>query len=390
MKKLTLRRRRWFRMRQRRTLRRRRQLSGQPLSIGLVYGPDYVQAVFLPKPVMSLPAVMSLDENLDETLRYVGSLRQRLLRPPRSGLRSLRDRTEGFRKQRGAPKWIAPYVDFGNINTIDVSTALILAAEYDRARYLRALDAGRLGRLSVVNPQTWNQDVVTTLFNLGFFQLLGISDYVAADNPDAPKVVRFRAGQRNDPTEVDQLIQELEKMFDEVNLNPGDACFELAGALGEAMENVVHCAYPRSDGLPHPHVGRWWMTGSVDRKTRTMAIAIYDQGISIPGSLKGWKFYEGFTNRFKRLLGLAPDLNDPTYDGQVIKLAIEESTSSTGLSQHGKGLAHIQAFVDSCKSGRLRILSRCGKYEYTKGNQPVVESLETSVGGTLVEWQVTI
>jgi hypothetical protein len=121
-----------------------------------------------------------------------------------------------------------------------------------------------------------------------------------------------------------------------------------------------------------------------------MAVAIFDQGISIPGSLKDWKFFEGFTRRFRNLFGLAPDLSDPKYDGEVIRLAIEESASSTGLSQHGKGLAHIRAFVDSCKTGRLLILSRCGKYEYHKGNQPLVEYLPTTVGGTLVEWQVTI
>jgi hypothetical protein len=156
---------------------------------------------------------MSVDKNLPETVAYLGDLRQRLLKPPRSGLRSLQARAEGFRKQRGAPRWIAPYVDFANIREIDVSSALMLAAEYDRARYLRMVDAGQIGRLSVVNPQTWNPEVVATLFNLGFFQLLGISDYAPAENPDVPKVVRFRAGQRNDPTEVDSLINEIEKML---------------------------------------------------------------------------------------------------------------------------------------------------------------------------------
>src|SRR5690606_2528751 len=133
---------------------------------------------------------------------------------------------------------------------------------------------------------------------------------------------------------------QLEAMFEDVGLNADDACFELNGALGEAMENCVRCAYPDGASLTFRHIGRWWMTGALDRRERRMKVAIFDQGVSIPGSLKDWRYYESFSKRFLRMLGVAPDLSQPMFDGEVIRLAIEESATSTYMEKHGKGLGH--------------------------------------------------
>lgn len=132
------------------------------------------------------------------------------------------------------------------------------------------------------------------------------------------------------------------------------------------------------------------MTGALSRLERRMKVAIFDQGISIPGSLHEWKFYGGFAERFKSVIGLPVDLTDPKYDGRVIELAIEEAATSTNLDKHGKGLGHIKAFIDQCSSGQLTIISRYGFYMYEKGKKPLVKSLDVNMGGTLVEWDVMI
>ncbi|UES46821.1 hypothetical protein [Roseibium aggregatum] len=293
-------------------------------------------------------------------------------------------------KSKGAPRWIAPYVDFCSINQLTPTAALLLAAEYDRIRQINKILHAGLGTFLLVNVELWKNEIFSLLLEIGFFDLLEIADLDSQrEDPDF-RIIRMRSGRKNDPTEVDQLIEELERCFSELSLSADDECFELAGALGEAMENVVRCAYPAGANFKYTHVGRWWMTGAIIKSERRMYVSIYDQGISIPGSLHAWEHYDSFKQRFLRFLGIEPDLTEPKYDGDVIKMAIEESRTSTGLEKHGKGLAHIQAFVDNCSDGRLRIVSRQGVYEYQKGGVKKAYSLDTSIGGTLVEWVVRL
>lgn len=336
-----------------------------------------------------MPSHFCVVENPEEVIGFLNLLRERLIRPPVSGTRSIRTRLNSKGKARGAPRWIGPYIDFGTIKYISATSALILAAEYDRARTLRAKNVEELGRLFVVNPLEWDDEVFNRLVEVGFFDILGIAQTQDGSDSDR-RILRFRSGHDNDSTEIAAMLDELERMFSDVGLNANDACFELNGAVGEAMENTVRCAYPPNGQFRLPHVGRWWMTGALSRSERRLNVAVYDQGVSIPGSLKDWRFYGGFAERFRNVLGLPVDLADPRYDGRVIELAIEESATSTNLEKHGKGLGHIKAFVDQCSSGRLTIVSRYGFYMYEKGKKPLVKSLNVNMGGTLVEWDVRI
>ncbi|TPJ98596.1 MULTISPECIES: hypothetical protein [unclassified Mesorhizobium] len=357
--------------------------------MGFVVSAAGQERVFLSAPRRSMPSNFCVVENTTETINFINSLRQRLVKPPVSGTRAVRSRLDPSRRSPGAPRWIGPYIDFATMQHISPASALILAAEYDRARSLRASRIGELGKLFVVNPQDWDESVLETLFEVGFFDILDIAHTISA--PDGERrILRFRSGKENDATAIGGMLDEIERMFKDVGLNANDACFELNGALGEAMENTVRCAYPSGGSFHIPHVGRWWMTGALSKSLRRMNVAIFDQGVSIPGSLKGWKFYGGFAERFLNAVGIPPDLSEPRYDGRVIELAIEESATSTNLEKHGKGLGHIKAFVDSCQSGRLTIVSRYGFYMYEKGRKPVVKSLNANLGGTLVEWDVMI
>lgn len=357
--------------------------------MGLIVSGVGAEQVYVASAGRPMPSKFCIVENPEETIGFLNRLRERLLRPPVSGIRAITARLNAEGKSRGAPRWIGPYIDFSTMTHIAATSALVLAAEYDRARSLRAKDINELGRLFVVNPQEWNDDVFGKLVDVGFFDILGVAQTQSHSDVDR-RILRFRSGLDNDSTEIAAMLDELEKMFSDVGLNANDACFELNGALGEAMENTVRCAYPSGSQFRLPHVGRWWMTGALSRSERRMSVAIFDQGVSIPGSLHEWRFYGGFAERFRNVIGLPVDLTDPKYDGRVIELAIEESATSTNLEKHGKGLGHIKAFVDQCSSGRLTIVSRYGFYMYEKGKKPLVKSLNVNMGGTLVEWDVTI
>lgn len=384
MKKLSERQRRRLIYYSQRAHRTRRQHR-----VGFIFSAEGAEQVLLPGNARPMPENFCVFENTEETFKFLNALRDRLLRPPVSGIRAVSARLKG-RGSRGAPRWIGRYIDFTTIKYISAASALILAAEYDRARAVRAQSTKEIGRLFVVDPHLWAREVFDKLVSVGFFDILRIANTDVGDSNPDERVLRFRSGKQSDPVAISEMLDDLGKMFQDVGLNADDACFELNGALGEAMENAVRCAYPADRPLRYPHVGRWWMTGALSRSTRRMQVAIFDQGVSIPGSLSDWKFYEGFLARFKRAVGLQAALSEPKYDGTVIEIAIEESATSTMLEKHGKGLGHIKAFVDSCTSGRLTIISRNGFYMYEKGRKPVVKSLAVNIGGTLVEWDVRI
>lgn len=336
-----------------------------------------------------MPAVFCLDKNLEEVAPFLDALRRRLTRPPISGNRALARRFLERGKRAGAPKWIAPYIDFVSIEEITPTAALILAAEYDRAR--RLWPKGEHPQpLYVVEPEKWNINVLNTLLDLGFLQILGLASGAGPNSAHQQTILQFRSGKKNDPEKREELLDAMEKLLDVLNIDPGAACFELSGALGEAMENVVSRAYPQGAIYPVRHVERWWMTGAVDRERHTMSVAIFDQGISIPVSLEKWQLFAGFKERLRSLFGLEHDPSDPSYDGRVIEAAISEAVSVTNQPQNGKGLGQIQRFVDSCDEGRLRIISRNGVYEYRKGGAKRLHSLTASIGGTLIEWEVTV
>ncbi|MBC2887293.1 hypothetical protein Q5698_15535 [Brucella intermedia] len=387
MKKLTIRYRRrllyWAN-------KRSRKKNSGTAKFGYVLSADRFDQVRLPSNAIQMPKVFCLVQNTEQTLSFLEKTRQRLLAPPLSGTRSLAAHVTGKRKNKSAPRWIGPYVDFTTIEFISPAAALVLAAEYHRAVLLKEQSTKNISRLFLVDVHKWKANVIESLIEVGFFELLKITEGVQAPEEGDRKILKLRSGSRNQADEVDGLLNSIEEMFSGVGLNANDACFELNGALGEAMENAVRCAYPTEISFGRPHVSKWWMTGSLSKAQRQMTVAIYDQGVSIPGSLSSWQLYGGFLNRFLRKFGMARDSADPRFDGDVIALAIDESVTSTGLQKHGKGLGHIKAFIDSCSAGSLLIISRQGMYIYEKGKPPLTYNLPIRLSGTLIQWNVVI
>ncbi|WP_148233741.1 hypothetical protein [Aurantimonas manganoxydans] len=343
--------------------------------------------MLLPSPIMATPAQFCIRENADAVVSFLNSLRRRLLRISPSALRALRRRVNPYGQSTGAPRWINRFIDFRPMTEVTPAAALVLAAEYDRARRLVTEDADRLGTLFLVALEQWRPEVVGVLRDNGFFHLLGIEAEPEFDSNADRIILPFIS----DTTDVQQekvglQLQKLIRIAQERGVETSDSMFDFAGPIGEAMENVVHAAYTDKVQFQYPHVGRWWMSSSIDFAKRQMQAAVYDQGATIAGTLKDWRFFPTFSSHFWRVFGVEFDERNPSYDSQVIAHAIEHSASMTGLSHRGKGLGMMKRFVDESGDGRLTILSRRGFYEFRPNEDPRIRQLPESVGGTLVEW----
>jgi hypothetical protein len=199
----------------------------------------------------------------------------------------------------------------------------------------------------------------------------------------------MRSGKTADAGEIAGLIDALKGLYPgAVDPSVEGGMTHLYGAMIEAVGNVCGHAYPpRSSSST---VDRWWMTGAVDTARRRTTAVIFDQGVSIPGSLPNWGRYAGVTRRLLAALKFVPNSNDHRHDGDAISVAVDESVSSTGEAYRGQGLSQMKHFVDLCRDGYLRIMSRNGEVIFRPGTNPIVTTHSASIGGTLIEWNVSL
>ena len=182
---------------------------------------------------------------------------------------------------RAAARRIFPgYRNFENINYISPASALVLASEYERVKVI----TGRPPL--VVNFRRWSRPLVTTLWSIGFFEIVGFPTGYHEPPPGGPvRLLRMRSGEIADPQAVAEMIANLKGLFPGDDQSVEDGMTHLYGAMIEAVGNVCGHAYPEHMRKTGFAVGRWWMTGAVDHKNRRTTAVIYDQGVSIPVSL---------------------------------------------------------------------------------------------------------
>ncbi len=329
---------------------------------------------------MAMPGILCFDRNPAETLETLGRLRDRI----QLAYENLpaRGRRATSRHRRGKPRRI-DYWHFEPLTQISPAAALVLAAEY--RRWMRV--SGK--EVFIANVEAWHQSVIDTLWGIGFFKIMGFPVEPPERSPEEI-VVEIREGDTADGKKVDELLDDLRGLF------PVDITGEtvkLYGAMVDALDNVVGHAYPKGHVFDLPNLDSWWITGAVDRAARRLTAVVYDQGVSIPGSLPNWERYGSLLRRIHAKLGGAlgaSPLSDHKYDGAAIDAAVEEAATSSGESHRGKGLARMKNFVDGCREGHLRIMSRCGEVIFRPNQAPEVNSYETSIGGTLIEWNVLL
>jgi hypothetical protein len=334
-----------------------------------------------PRRQPDMPSVLCFDKNSENTVAALHQMGTRMRVP----MRGTRLNQPHSRHRRGRIRSIPPFRSFETIKEISPAAALVLAAEFERVWQLGG------SKPFVANIHRWDKKVVETLWEIGFFDIVGFPTSTPEPSSAGDEiVVRMRSGKTADPASIAELTSHLQALFPGEAQGSADGLVHMYGALIEAIVNVVRHAYPRQGSFWGRPSRMWWMTGAVDRRVRWTTAVVYDQGVTIPVTLPDWHRYGGFIERIAASVGIAPLPSDTRYDGRVIEVAMEESLSSTGEAHRGNGLAQMRNFVDHCHAGHLRILSRCGEVVFRPGSKPDVKTHDVSIAGTLIEWRVLL
>ncbi|WP_316181886.1 MULTISPECIES: hypothetical protein [unclassified Bradyrhizobium] len=328
-----------------------------------------------------MPKVLCFDQNGPETVSVLADIRRRM-NTPITGVVST---TKASKHRRARQRWSGRYRSFEALEEVSPAAALVLAAEYERILKLTGTPA------SVIDAERWKPEVLDTFWDIGFFDIVGLPQNL--EKPDLKAdfaVLPMRSGDTADGPAVSALLTDLKALYPGGSSSAEEKMLHLYGAMVEGIVNVVRHAYPVGAKHQFRPVNRWWMTGAVDRKDRWTTAVIYDQGITIPGSLPNWQHYSGVRQRLMVALGLVPPPDDPRSDGQAIAAAVEESVSSTGDPHRGHGLAQMRDFVNQCTYGYLRIMSRHGEVVFRQNGQREIKTHGVSIGGTLIEWRALL
>lgn len=287
--------------------------------------------------------------------------------------------------RRSMPR-IRTYVDFSKIEYLSTGAAVIIAASYDRMATLVGSTP------PTINLDRWSHAVFSKLYELGFFEIVGLTSDVAESryrDRGQLRTMRLLSGRALKVEEFEASMLPLWNFLLEGGTSPEEAVIALNTALSEAMTNVTNHAYPSYHTFEYRHVGKWWVTAEANRDTRELTVVIYDQGATIPVTyprqtlpMRAWTLLESLfqaspSSRFGK-------------DSAYIYTAMQVGMSRTDQANRGLGLANMRELIDIIGAGRMTIYSRGGVCTYEPGVGFERDTLESSVGGTLVEWTLRL
>ena len=306
------------------------------------------------------PKNFNLSESYEETVKFLTRLKDQMS-----------DTSKGYNEKR-------ILLDLGEIETMSLGGALVLAAEIDRWRFVRSVP------LSTIGVSNLGKDVHNLLTELGFFELLGASKSdkkLGRAHPIEFRVLRITSGSLAEGEKIALIQEHLEKVAEIFEQDP-----MYYGAMFEAAHNSWDHAYPKGIEFKYQHVHRWWATASWNTENETIKLLVYDQGVGIAETLPRSQIWE----QVKGLLGAVPYASLIVKDqASMIAAALEVARTSKG-SGRGQGFRDIVAPIDQLGSGKLRILSGKGEILYTSGGSVVKTEKTMHVGGTLIEWTVPV
>ncbi|MFD2206607.1 hypothetical protein [Kiloniella antarctica] len=326
---------------------------------------------------LRMPEVFCLDENCKETMRFIQNQRDLIF----SDIKLLKKKAT---KKPHPLKQSWHYTDFTTAKKIGTSAALVLAADYDRFQILTKK------KLYAIDFDQWEDTIKNTLDDLGFLKIFNIKNDNKIPITNKTKTLQFMSARNADDTVTPELIEGIKGFVDGLE----DVSLLLLGdAISEAMTNVGHHAYPEDYKYTFQHINKWWTTASYNPEEKLLSVAFYDQGVSIPISLRNNHLSDIAKRLLQQLKGIAGF--DNQSDAEMIDLAIQIGKTSTNRSERGKGLHDICSTLDQCAEGYIRILSRHGEYLYKKEQENsegygTLISHSNSIGGTLIEWGMKV
>lgn len=372
MKKLTEKRKRWLIVRARNQFRRSNRKALGRIKVTLWDGEEFVEALSERAPKKP-PSCLSLGSNFEQTALFIERIRRRMLSRPRNRQKWAPRSVDGMRRLKG-------FYDFSFIREIDVAAALVLSAEY-----------ARMGELigdtpPIINVDAWDKSVFNQLFEIGFFDVVNLNrpDEMHLEHTQQDTLsLKFFSGNQ---AEVEKADRALSALYD-FACPSGDLSLEarlkVNSAISEAMSNVTRHAYPERFKFQYPHLNKWWMTGTADRRTKTVTIVFYDQGATIPVTYQELSLADAIWS----FIGPREEASHLYHrDGKLIQAAAKYGNTQTNEPNRGKGLPQMIEVISSSLNGRLRILSRGGEYIHNSGGQERNAWHPTSIGGTLIEW----
>jgi hypothetical protein len=375
------------RRRERKRVRRRAQLRSRRAGLRAVelYFGSGQRGRTLAAEGRRMPRSFSLSTNFVEVAQFLDSLRTHV----EQGIQ------RSFRNPKTRRKHLEKWYDLATIEHITPASALVLASEFDRGRLL----TGRA--LYAVDLHKWRPEVAEVLKQVGFLPILGIEGSSARPDGANIVVVPARSSDQVVGEEVSKLTDELAEFVitatapassrDKAQDDWLYKASQIYIVLLEAMNNVVEHAYPTNVTYQHRPMRRWWMTGSLDRNLKRLSVVIYDQGVSIPYSLPNSAEYTKMAKIYHRLTGTMYDRENAKQDGAAIAAAMQVAKSRTGQPHRGRGLALMREFLNTCKDGSLRIVSRNGECTYSKATRgPVTKTYPIGLRGTLIEWEMVL
>ena len=339
--------------------------------------------------VRKFPTVICFRKTPEETLSALEFIRK--------GLHRNRNSRFWFKPNINLNKEVAVkgYFSMNDVEEISTSAALVFAAEYER----RTMFMDEYPPLFDV--EKWDRKVIHKLKQIGFFTGFGFDPQYDQDEHDFSDVltVPFYSGTKSEMKRVDEKLLKLVEHIDPNFEIDSEMLIALNSAVGEAATNTREHAYRDDHNFKYPHVGLWWATGAASIADRKIVVSLYDQGVSIPVSYSKLPFFKSMAS----MLNLFDPLKSSPYanDATLIQAATKYGNSGRKLSSSGRnsppiggfGLPQIKDAIDVCGGGSLMILSRGGRYIYELRDGRSSEQLDTfncSVGGTLIEWAVTL
>tara|TARA_R110000751_G_scaffold144643_1_gene248230 strand:+ start:117 stop:1055 length:939 start_codon:yes stop_codon:yes gene_type:complete len=290
------------------------------------------------------------------------------------------------RRRFGRTPELIGYFDFSYPLSISTAAAVVLAAEYERMRTM-------LDEIPpTVDLDKWNDEVFRKLYQLGFFEIVGITpqreDVVIDDG--ATRTMQIVSSKNADDLErIDAALQNLSAFMNPHSSVPENVMIDLLTGLSEALSNVTGHAYPEDYQPAYPHIGRLWVAATADRSNNSLTIVVYDQGVTIPVTYPRIERMEVVLNYLGRALRQDPAF-DFQNDGTYIRTAMKYGGSRTDQKHRGKGLPQIIDVIRRIGKGRLTVLSRGGWCTREPDGRFRSGAVPYSLGGTLIEWSMEL
>lgn len=324
------------------------------------------------------PQHLCLTTNTRESIRFLERLR--------NGSHIAASRKKPIvRRNFGRTPQLVGYFDFSYPKSISTAAAVVLAAEYERMRTM-------FDEIPpTVDLDRWNDDVFRKLYQLGFFEIVGITPQrndVVIDEGDTRTMQIVSSQNADDLERIDSALQNLGHFMNPASI-PENVMIDLLTGLSEALSNVMGHAYPSDYNPDYPHIGRLWVAATADRSKNSLTVVVYDQGVTIPVTYPRIERMESVLNYLGRALRQRPAF-DFQNDGTYIRAAMKYGGSRTDQRHRGKGLPQIIDVIRRVGKGRLTVVSRGGWCTRDPDGRFRSGAVPYSLGGTLIEWSMEL